>query len=158
MNKLDLIQLTVTSISPDELRFWSYTDMSGECWEWTKATNMGGYGLFSYQGKTRLAHRLAWFFAYGEVLSSEVLLRHVCDNPRCVRPTHLIPGTNADNAQDKRDRDRFPKTQKRLPLDERSAMIEIYQAGRATQRTLAEAFGISIRQAQNILSETRNES
>lgn len=34
------------------------------------------------------------------------MLCHICDNPRCVNPSHLYVGTYADNARDKKDRDR----------------------------------------------------
>lgn len=34
------------------------------------------------------------------------LLRHTCDDDRCVQPTHLVPGTDTDNARDRRDRGR----------------------------------------------------
>lgn len=34
------------------------------------------------------------------------VVRHTCDNPRCVNPEHLIGGTQKDNVQDMLDRGR----------------------------------------------------
>ena len=36
-------------------------------------------------------------------------MRHTCDEPSCINPDHLVIGTNADNMQDKVDRDRQSK-------------------------------------------------
>lgn len=39
------------------------------------------------------------------------IVRHTCDNPRCINPEHLIGGTYKDNYQDmiERHRDNVPK-------------------------------------------------
>lgn len=42
-----------------------------------------------------LAHRLAWFFYFGEHPKGEVM--HSCDFGLCVRPSHLSDGTHSDN-------------------------------------------------------------
>ena len=40
----------------------------------------------------------------------DVVVRHTCDNTRCINPEHLIGGTQADNMQDASQRNRFPAT------------------------------------------------
>ena len=91
-------------------RFWSNLDMSGECWVWTGSTVQDGYGVvhkaFPGSGYT-VAHRVSWFLKHGEV--PDGILRHKCDNPPCVNPDHLEPGTQADNIADKMARGRQAK-------------------------------------------------
>jgi hypothetical protein len=71
----------------------------GECWEWTGCRLPKGYGMFTIQGQTVYAHRVAWEIATG--LSADTLcVCHRCDNPPCVRPDHLFIGTHRDNALD----------------------------------------------------------
>lgn len=115
-------------------RFWGKVDKTGECWLWKAGTNSKGYGRFRHNGEARLAHRVAYELEYGDVPS---LLRHTCDNPACVNPDHLEPGTQADNLQDMADRGRGRKTH--LPLN----VVESVRAATGTQRQVAEQFGVS---------------
>lgn len=48
--------------------------------------------------------------------ASEIVARHTCDNPRCVNPDHLVPGTRADNNKDRAERGRSAK---RVPSRQR---------------------------------------
>lgn len=65
--------------------------------------NEGGYGRYRLPGQPvrTSAHRAAWRFANGEVPPG-LMVMHLCDNPPCVNPTHLCPGTAADNMTDKK--------------------------------------------------------
>lgn len=45
-----------------------------------------------------------------------VVVRHTCDNTRCINPDHLIPGTRADNNRDRAERGRSAK---RVPSRQR---------------------------------------
>lgn len=70
------------------------------CIEWTGATDQDGYAIVQIDGRSRRAHRIAWEIANGSELPSEILVRHKCDNPPCICPSHLLTGTHLDNVRD----------------------------------------------------------
>lgn len=71
-----------------------------ECWEWSGNREKSGYGNLYHEGKTLKAHRVAYMVANGCELPSSVLVRHGCDNPPCVNPSHLGQGSHQDNWDD----------------------------------------------------------
>jgi hypothetical protein len=80
-------------------RFWSKTDRSGgrySCWNWTSSKLKAGYGIFWYERKYRLAHRLA-FEAMNGPIPERATIDHSCNNTSCVNPTHLSPMSLKDN-------------------------------------------------------------
>lgn len=76
-----------------------------ECWEWTAGLTTDGYGKFNVGGQTMRAHRFSWFLYRGDI-PDNLIIRHKCDNPKCVNPTHMELGTISDNVQDRVSRGR----------------------------------------------------
>ena len=78
------------------------------CDEWRGSVSNDGYGYLYVDGKYVLAHRLAYCEANGLDLSEidGMVVRHTCDWPPCVKPEHLVLGTNADNVADRVARNR----------------------------------------------------
>lgn len=98
-------------------RFWAKVNKNGpsqphcleigNCWEWTASTTVSfGYGQLSVDGKPVRAHRLAWFLETGVWPTQQVL--HKCDNPPCVRFSHLFQGTPLENTRDCKTKGRNP--------------------------------------------------
>ncbi|HCU0295103.1 TPA: HNH endonuclease [Citrobacter sedlakii] len=74
-----------------------------DCLEWTGSRTTSGYGKIIVKGESILAHRFAYCVANGLTLKEidGLVIRHRCDNPSCINPTHLETGTPMDNVMDR---------------------------------------------------------
>ena len=82
--------------------FWSKIGISKnkkDCWNWLGAKKPSGYGNVRINKKYKLAHRVAFELCNGEIPKCYIVC-HVCDNPSCCNPNHLMLGTIKSNAAD----------------------------------------------------------
>ena len=98
----------------DITRFWNNVDKRHyrQCWHWTGGLLWNNaievrylYGRFGANGKRYKAHRVAYMIAKGRIPHKHVV-RHKCDNPKCVNPHHLETGTQRQNDRDRTIRGR----------------------------------------------------
>lgn len=68
------------------------------CWEWCGCRSHGRYGSFRFEGRMRVAHRLAYEQWVG-VIPDGMEIDHLCRNIICVNPEHLEAVTHQVNMQ-----------------------------------------------------------
>ncbi len=98
-------------------RFYKYViipDNIDECWIWVGVKNKFNYGQLKFYGTFEYAHRISYWlfkdFCKGNLFSSpEIKIRHDCNNPSCVNPSHLRKGTHKENMEDRAKRTKFCK-------------------------------------------------
>ena len=147
------LKATATIPCPIDL-FWRDVTIGAPdaCWEWQGKRKALGYGRCDRQGvlPESGAHRVAYALLNGPIPSGLDIL-HKCDNPPCVNPVHLYPGTDADNKHDSvsRGRHAFGTRQGSARLYPQ-AVIQI-RASNGSVSGLARRYGVSRRAIQRVL-------
>lgn len=83
-----------------EEQFWANVEKTEDCWLWKASTFAdSGYGQMRVGKKMRRAHRVGYEIQAGPIPEGLAVL-HRCDEPRCVRGSHLFLGTHKENMAD----------------------------------------------------------
>lgn len=84
------------------------------------------------------------------------VVRHTCDNARCVNPAHLLLGSQQDNVDDMKSRGRDPVGERhgsfKLTDKQVRDIHSLYWGGGYTQSGLAKIYGVSQAQVNNIVN------
>lgn len=81
---------------------------SDVCWDW-RGNKSHGYGCMTCGGKWSFAHRVSYELHFGDI-PDKIEICHTCDNPACINPSHLFPGTHKDNMEDMVKKGRHKKS------------------------------------------------
>ena len=77
-------------------------DAWNSCWAWKgpvlETHEHFNYSIMTRGKKSELGHRFFAELMTGNV--KDLVVMHTCDNPNCVRPSHLKVGTQLDNVKD----------------------------------------------------------
>ncbi len=126
--------------------FAKYIDFSGNCWEWHGHRWEQGYGCV-WQGRRRIkVHRAVFEITFGPIPKS-VMVLHECDNPPCVRPSHLFKGNALANVLDcirkgrRANGERHPKA--KLTENQVVDILKLCAHGNETDYSIAKAYGLS---------------
>ena len=87
------------------IRRISIPDSHDKCWIWNGYRNDDGYGRMKICGKTYTIHRKIYEFYYGP-FDNQKYVCHDCDIPCCTNPRHLFLGTQQDNMDDMKQKNR----------------------------------------------------
>lgn len=133
----------------------------GGCHIWCGASNSGGYGSFSLDGRTETAHRVAWRLYRGPIPTG-LDVTHNCpggDDRACVNDEHLCPGTRAQNNRDIARKNRGSKG--RLPYGVKRAHLstkfeaQVKSNGKklhlGTFKTVEEAHAVALKKKRQLL-------
>lgn len=134
-------------------KFWSRVNKQGPvpahmpqlgpCWVWMGGSS-NGYGQVSHREpgiKSHGAHRIAWELRRGPVPPNKILC-HKCDNPRCVRLSHLFAGDGYSNAADMALKGRGARWWRKLDPSRFREVRSLLRRGQ-TAKSVAKLFNVT---------------
>jgi hypothetical protein len=79
--------------------------IDGDClvWRGDTKTDKDGYPILYRGGRTVKMHRYVYskINKQFDITNKHCLVRHLCNNPSCLRPEHLTCGSSVDNMKDR---------------------------------------------------------
>lgn len=152
-----MLTLVEAPSARDLIRFQAkiYISDRTQCWLWSACRDSDGYGQMKVRRRMEKAQRISFVWLGGNLLRSDEVVRHDCDNPQCVNPGHLKKGGHVENALDRSARGRHglwrhPEAiargvalpQAKLDDDRVREIRRLHAAGGVSMRALGRRFGV----------------
>ena len=119
------------------------------CWNWFGATDTNGYGVITAHPTVKRASRASYEHFKGPIPEG-MIIRHTCDNKKCINPEHLILGSKRDNMLDAMERGQFRPTSSFTAKD-----ILAIRSDPRTQTAIAQAYGVTQSTISRIMNGRR---
>lgn len=133
----------------------SYSSLEGDCWVWQRGRTSDGYGQVYARAKVMShVHRVSFWLSHNQAETQ--IVRHICHNPPCWNPAHLISGSQSDNVNDSIRAGRWSYHGKILNPQERSLARELWSTGYFSQREIALILGVSQPTVGSVVREISN--
>ena len=118
------------------------TSDTAACWRWVKGNGLlaTSYGAVycSIRKVDFGAHKISWMLHHKRKIPPGMIMCHKCDNPTCVNPHHLFPGTPSDNT-----RNMLLKKRGRQVLDTASVLEIRDHRGNIPASKLADMYNVT---------------
>lgn len=123
-------------------RFWDKVKIGDGCWEWQAGKRKHGYGSFRTDKGPQKAHRVAYELWHGTDPSNKNVL-HLCGNPACCRPDHLVLGDQKENMRHMKEHGRSLIGHKNHATKLTEAQVLDIRSSSLTQQQLANIYGVA---------------
>lgn len=128
-------------------KWLEYTEPIGECLVWTRCLNTDGYPRALVNGNANgKVHREVFHHFNGYY---PPVVRHTCDNPKCINPEHLSAGDPTSNMADRRNRGR---THGHVSEEEIENVLNL-RSKEYTYKNIGETLGIKYKRVEYIINK-----
>ena len=120
-----------------------------DCWVWNWNVHPKGYARIAVDGKEQQAHRVAYELGNGPISEGHVV-RHLCDNPSCINPAHLLAGTPKENARDMVEAGN--QGNQKLTMQDAADIRRLFAKGGLSRSAIARMYGVGNGAVQHIIA------
>lgn len=133
---------------------YAHPEPNTGCWLWSGGYSGNGRPVFSFKSISRHAS----IFAYENFKEKIVKgndVRHLCHNPACVNPDHLLQGSRKDNMKDCIKANRL--TTRKLTVDQVKSILNEYIPNVVSLTILSKKYDVSRRTILDIIKKRKYE-
>jgi len=144
------VEVLESKIEP-KVRIYAKENEETGCWELISHRNVSGYGFINTGSYSGSVHRYLYVKFHEKELSSDIVIRHTCDNSRCISLFHLEEGSVQDNNMDRNLRGRTAKGEQSNKSDLSDDDILVIRKDRYTSHVeLSKTYSVTPEMISNI--------